>query len=808
MKNKRFRLYLALMAIFTALSLAVAVTHYYMQLHWQWANVPFHSTVEALGALIAVFMALMLLQREQDKGGGKLFLALGFLGMGLLDCFHAVILPSNEFVFLHTMANLIGGLFFALTWMPAAGRNLSGKAWYFRIVSVGSVSGGIWALLLPETLPAMVRNGDFTTTAIAINILAGVLFLAAVLRFMLDFRYTGSSEIFSFACMSLLFGMSGLAFPFSSIWRIEWWLWHLVRLTAYILVLWFVIRQYLMVVSDLKATIAKNKRIEATLRKSEQRFHHLLGSVDDMAWTATADGTMSYINPAAERIYGRPVSEFMENSNIWYEAVHPDDRETAKLSAQELFTKGQTVNEYRIVRPDGEIRWLHDKKTIVFDKAGNPIQMGGIATDITGKILAEQALEKSYLELKAANEQSVIYASDLIKEINERKQAEDSLRASEEKFKSIYLQTTIGMKLYDSDGCLIDANPACLGIFGIESVEEIKGFNLFKDPNLADNIKEQVKNGAVAKFSMSFDFETVKKMAIYKTSKSGRCFLDCLIVPLQTATGSINGFLVHVQDVTERTLDEAKLKEYRENLEKMVKDRTAELESANKELEDFSYSVSHDLRAPLRAIKGFSEIIARRHSDALNEKARHYFDNIIEAGGQMEQLIEDLLKYSRLGRRAVRHQPVPLGELLAGVVKNLAGRASEIGAHFDIPQEAPVIYGDPTLLTQIFTNLLDNALTYRRPDIAPQVSVTCRDEVDSIIIRVQDNGIGIAPEFHAKIFNMFQRLHSQDEYSGTGIGLAVVAKSAAMMNGQIRLESVQGQGSVFSLVLPRVKCEV
>jgi len=808
MKIRRFRLYLVLIAIFAASSLAVAVTNYYMQPRWQWANVPFHSTVEALSALIAVFMALILIQREQDEDGGKLFLALGFLGMGLFDGFHAVTWSSNGFVFLRTMANLIGGLFFALIWLPTAGRDLSEKAWYFRIVSAGSVLGGIWALLLPGTLPAMVRHGDFTTTAIAINILAGALFLAAVLRFMLDFRNTGSSEIFLFACMSLLFGMAGLTFPFSLIWCVEWWLWHLVRLTAYLLVLWFVIRQYLMVVSDLKATIAKNVRTEEALREREQRFQRLLGSVDDLAWAATADGTISYINPAAERIYGRPVSEFMENSNIWYTTVHPDDRETAELSGRELFAKGQTVSEYRIVRPDGEIRWLRDKKNMVFDKAGNPIQMGGIATDITEKMLAKQTLEKSCLELKSANEQTMIYASDLLKEINERKQAEEALRVSEEKFKSIYLQTTIGMKLYDSDGRLIDANPACLDIFGIESVEEVKGFNLFKDPNLADDIKERVKNGAVEKFSMSFDFETVKEMAIYKTSKSGRCFLACLIVPLQTAGGSINGFLVHVEDVTDRTIDEEKLREYRENLEKMVKDRTARLESANKELEDFAYSVSHDLRAPLRAIKGFSEIIARRHSDGLNEKARHYFDNIIEAGGQMEQLIEDLLRYSRLGRRAVRHLPVPLGELLAAVVKNLAGRAAEIGAHFDIPQEAPVICGDPTLLTQIFTNLLDNALTYRRPDIAPQVSVTCRDEADSIIIRVKDNGIGIAPEFHAKIFNMFQRLHSQDQYSGTGIGLAVVAKSAAMMNGRISLESVQGQGSVFSLILPRMKFEV
>lgn len=256
-------------------------------------------------------------------------------------------------------------------------------------------------------------------------------------------------------------------------------------------------------------------------------------------------------------------------------------------------------------------------------------------------------------------------------------------------------------------------------------------------------------------------------------------------------------------------------------MERRVAERTAQLQTANADLEAFSYSVSHDLRAPLRAVSGFAQILADRHRPSLNPEGQRYMDNIVQAAERMDRLINDLLAYSRLGRRSVMRQPVSLREVVGQIAGDLAGRAAEIGATLEIADDLPVVRGDATLLRQIFTNLLDNAFTYRRTAVplrvaitwSPQTSEVCGDSATSseqapegfsrhVIVRVSDNGIGIPTENHEKIFNVFQRLHSDDAYPGSGIGLAIVKKSVELLEGRIWVESRPGAGSTFGVQLP------
>jgi PAS domain S-box-containing protein len=257
--------------------------------------------------------------------------------------------------------------------------------------------------------------------------------------------------------------------------------------------------------------------------------------------------------------------------------------------------------------------------------------------------------------------------------------------------------------------------------------------------------------------------------------------------------------MVEVEDLNqtlETTLEELRV------ANEQLKRNAHQLEATNAELEAFAYSVSHDLRAPLRAIHGFAQIIARRHRDDLNEEGRHYFDNIVEASAQMSELIDDLLRYSRLGRKAVRVQSVPVLGVLAEVRSDLRERIAATGAKLVVADDLPVIRTSSTLLRQICTNLIDNALTYHRPGVPPHVEIDCEVRPDSIVLSVADNGIGIPPEFHDKIFRIFQRLHSQEKYPGTGIGLSIVKKAAELLGGTVWLESNEGEGTTFYVELP------
>ncbi|MCK4818461.1 hypothetical protein KA005_22010, partial [bacterium] len=205
-----------------------------------------------MGALAAIYMCMVLIYRKREEEGGKLFMvAMGFLSMGLLDGFHAICAPGQAFVFLHSIAGLAGGLGFVFVWSPGLGRYALGKKWIPRAVGGGAVLIGIWALSLPGTLPEMVHNGEFTTLAILINFLAGGLFLAAALRFILDFYLSGKKEVYMFAVLALLFGLSGILFKYSVLWDDEWWLWHLLRLIAYLFVLGFMVKNYYQIQQEL-----------------------------------------------------------------------------------------------------------------------------------------------------------------------------------------------------------------------------------------------------------------------------------------------------------------------------------------------------------------------------------------------------------------------------------------------------------------------------------------------------------------------------------------------------------------------------
>lgn len=268
---------------------------------------------------------------------------------------------------------------------------------------------------------------------------------------------------------------------------------------------------------------------------------------------------------------------------------------------------------------------------------------------------------------------------------------------------------------------------------------------------------------------------------------------------LQESTVARLALLSVIEDLR---ASERELRELASGLERRVRDRTADLLEANRELEAFAYSVSHDLRAPQRAVAGFSQALSRRYGDRLDDEGRHFLANVAAAADQMGRLIDDLLAYSRLGRRALRREPVPLAEIVARTQGTFESRLAEADARLQVEEPLATPLGDPTLVEQILLNLVGNALTYRREGVAPEIVIGGKASGGEVIVSVADNGIGIPPEYHERIFEIFARLHADEEYEGTGIGLAIARKAARLMGGEITLESTPGSGSTFRLHLP------
>ena len=255
-------------------------------------------------------------------------------------------------------------------------------------------------------------------------------------------------------------------------------------------------------------------------------------------------------------------------------------------------------------------------------------------------------------------------------------------------------------------------------------------------------------------------------------------------------------------EVAERERAEQQVRRLNEELAARVAERTAQLSAANRELQAFAYSVSHDLRAPLRAVAGHAARLLELGGNRLHDEARHCLDGIVGDTSRMSALIDGLLAYARAGQPAVRAEPVALEPLVRELTASLAARIAAAGATVEVRSPLAVPLADATLVARILANLLDNALTYRRPAVAPRIRVSATLEDGMVLLRVSDNGTGIDPAHHARVFEMFERLHGRDEHPGNGIGLAIVAKAARLMGGDVAVESSPGEGSTFSVRLP------
>jgi light-regulated signal transduction histidine kinase (bacteriophytochrome) len=269
---------------------------------------------------------------------------------------------------------------------------------------------------------------------------------------------------------------------------------------------------------------------------------------------------------------------------------------------------------------------------------------------------------------------------------------------------------------------------------------------------------------------------------------------------LSDASGSPLVFLT-VTDVTARKTAETQLQQLNAELEQRVALRTSELDAKSKELESFCYSVSHDLKAPLRGIDGYSRLLADEYGDKLDEDGRRFLVNVRQATTQMNNLIEDLLAYSRQERREVAPTRVRLREF---VQLKLSRRAADLaGVALSVEIDDIWVLADREGLEMALRNLIDNAIKFSARSTQPKIAIRATRRADRCVLSVQDNGTGFDMRYYDKIFEIFQRLHRAEDYPGTGIGLALVRKAMERMGGRVWAESELGQGATFHLELRR-----
>lgn len=239
-------------------------------------------------------------------------------------------------------------------------------------------------------------------------------------------------------------------------------------------------------------------------------------------------------------------------------------------------------------------------------------------------------------------------------------------------------------------------------------------------------------------------------------------------------------------------------------MEARLSELTVELQRSNRDLEEFAYVASHDLKEPLRKVQAFGERLERKYGEALEGQGRDYVARMRSAAARMQSLIDDLLVYSRMTSKGQPFSTVDMGKIAQGVVGDLEQRISDTGAQVEIGTLPPVD-SDPVQMRQLLQNLIGNALTYRRQDVAPLVKVEGEFENDEVVLRVSDNGIGFEPRFAEQIFDIFERLHSREEYEGTGIGLALCKKIIHRHGGSITAEGRPGEGGTFTVRLPKLR---
>lgn len=543
------------------------------------------------------------------------------------------------------------------------------------------------------------------------------------------------------------------------------------------------------------------KKTEKALQRSEEQYRVLTENIKDVVWIIDTETFFyRYISPSVEKLSGFTAEEILQKPvDFAFKQEDADNfKKTIQKRAEALVSGEEAPNRFYIDEmeqpcKDGSMVWTEAVTTYYFNSVNGHVEIRGVSRDIS-----------------------------------ERKQYEATLRESEIYFRQLYEQAPLGYQSLDIDGKIIEVNQAWLEQLGYRREDVIgrsfgdflvegqvplfkNNFSRFKSSGTAHVTFDLVRNDHS---TVTYQIDGSVRHDKWGNFKQTQCILTDL-----TERRKAENKLLAVQEELQRllavsdqsrlallsviedhkTMEEQILKLNTE-LEQRVLDRTAQLEVANKELEAFAYSVSHDLRAPLRAMDGFSSALIMDYESKLDEQGRHYLARIKEASQRMGQLIEDLLNLSRVTRRSFNRERVDLSALVSEVSRELQANEPERNAVIEI-EEGIFVQADNHLIRIAMVNLLDNAFKFTAKQKETQIKFGIKKIDDKIVFFVSDNGVGFNMEYAGKLFSPFQRLHTMKDFPGTGVGLVTVQRIIARHGGRIWTEAKEGQGAVFYFTL-------
>jgi len=507
------------------------------------------------------------------------------------------------------------------------------------------------------------------------------------------------------------------------------------------------------------------KQSELELRQSEERFRLMVEGVRDYSiFMLDPEGYIMTWNDGAKNIKGYNAHEVIgKHFSLFYTG---DDLKTQKhqVELETAKTTGRYEEEGWRVKKNGSVFWASVVLTALYNDQNKHIGFSKVTRDLT-----------------------------------ERKHNEEALRQSEERYRMLVEQVTdYGIFMLDDKGRIVSWNEGAKNIKGYTEAEILgKYFTIFYP-------EEDILNGKPA-----MELKHARTVGKYEEEgwrlrKDGsRFWASVVITAVYNPEGALMGFSKVTRDLTERKKSEKALTESYEvyrRLTEELKVTNAELSYANKELEQFTSIVSHDLQEPVRTTKSFLQLIESKLPPDTAPDIKSYVGKSMTAINRMRQLIQNLLQYSQLARVDIDPQPVNVEELVNEALQNLKGSVDLSQADIVIENEVDTVQGDRVQLLQLLQNLISNALKFT-DGTAPQVIVRSQQQEGVPLFSVQDNGIGIHPSDIGKVFEIFRRLHTQKPYPGTGIGLAICKKIVDRHQGRIWLESAPGKGTTFYFTL-------